>query len=69
MQFHVSETCPRCRKPVRLATIEPHPTRTDIALHSFECAECGYVRTKDVSLRADKSPPELSVNPTTGSGF
>ena len=46
MQFHVSETCPRCRKPVRLATIEPHPTRTDIALHSFECAECGYVERK-----------------------
>ena len=40
---------------------EPHPTRTDIALHSFECMDCGPVRTRAVSLRADKSPLELAV--------
>jgi uncharacterized Zn finger protein len=61
MLFQVRATCPRCGKPVTLAVVEAHPTRTDIALHSFECMDCGAVRTKAVSLRADKSPPELAV--------
>jgi hypothetical protein len=61
MQFQVSEICPRCRKPVTLAIVEPHPTRTDVALHSLECADCGPVGTRAVSLRADRSPPELTV--------
>jgi uncharacterized Zn finger protein len=62
MQFQVSETCPRCGKPVSLAIVELHPTRTDIALHSFECTDCGPVRTRAVSLRADRSlAPELAV--------
>jgi hypothetical protein len=61
MQFQVSETCPRCGKPVSLAIVELHPTRTDLALHSFECIECGSVRTRAVPLRADKPPPELAV--------
>jgi hypothetical protein len=61
MQFQVSETCPRCGKPVSLAIVEPHPTRTDIALHSYECVDCGPVRTRAVSLRADRSPPELAL--------
>jgi len=61
MQFQVSETCPRCGKPVSLAIVEPHPTRTDTALHFYECTDCGSVRTRAVSLRADKSPPELAV--------
>jgi hypothetical protein len=41
MQFQISETCPRCGKPVSVATVEAHPTRTDIALYSFECLDCG----------------------------
>ena len=61
MLFQVRETCPRCSKPVSLAVVEPHPIRTDMALHSFECMDCGPVRTTAVSLRADRSPPELAV--------
>jgi hypothetical protein len=44
MQFQVNETCPRCGKPVSLAIVEPHPTRTDIALHSYECMDCARPR-------------------------
>jgi rRNA maturation protein Nop10 len=61
MQFQVRETCPRCGKLVSLAIVELHPTRTDLALHSFECSECGPVRTRAVPLRGEKSPPELAV--------
>jgi hypothetical protein len=61
MQFQVSEICPRRGKPVSLAIVEPHPTRTDIALHSYECMDCGPARTRAVSLRADKSPPALAA--------
>lgn len=52
LQFHIREICPVCHKPsVRLATIEPHPTRDDIALHNFNCLDCGPVRTRELSLR------------------
>jgi hypothetical protein len=57
MQFQINETCPRCRKPVTVATVEPHPSRPAVALHSFECVDCGPVITKSVSLQTDKSIP------------
>ena len=57
MQFQINETCPRCRKPLTVATVEPHPNRPDVALHSFHCVDCGPVMTKSVSLQADKSFP------------
>jgi hypothetical protein len=40
------DTCPKCRKPIRQTTVEPHPTRRDLAIHNFECANCGIVKTK-----------------------
>jgi hypothetical protein len=55
MQFHVSEICPQCKKPVSVATVEPHPTRSDMALHNYECVDCGAVRTKLIRLQLDKS--------------
>jgi hypothetical protein len=57
----VDDTCPRCRKPVRLAVIEPHPTRRDLSLHNFECADCGFVRTKIFSQKPSPPPPELGA--------
>jgi hypothetical protein len=51
MNLFTHEDCPRCRKPIRLSTIEPHPSRRDEALHMFECADCGPVKTKVLSLR------------------
>jgi hypothetical protein len=42
----LDDTCPKCRKPLRLAVIEQHPTRRDLAVHKFDCADCGRVKTK-----------------------
>jgi hypothetical protein len=55
------ETCPKCRKPVNLAIVEPHPTRCDLSLHNFECADCGFVRTKILSQKPSPPPPELAA--------
>ncbi len=41
-----NDTCPRCRKPIKLALIEQHPARRDLSLHRFECTDCGGVKTK-----------------------
>jgi hypothetical protein len=46
MQFHVSETCPRCRKPVSVAIVERHPTRSDLALHNYECPTAARSRPR-----------------------
>lgn len=40
------DTCPKCREPIRPATVEQHPTRRDLAIHNFQCATCGIVKTK-----------------------
>ncbi len=42
----MDDTCPKCRKPLRLAVIKPHTTRRDLAVHKFDCADCGHVKTK-----------------------
>jgi C4-type Zn-finger protein len=56
-----TETCPKCHKPITQADIEPHPTRSDLALQNFECADCGFVKTKIYSLKSDKPPSELAA--------
>jgi hypothetical protein len=42
----MNDTCPKCRKLMTLAAIEPHPTRRDLAVHKFHCASCGASKTK-----------------------
>jgi hypothetical protein len=49
--FVVDEICPRCRKPIKIATIELHPSRSDLAVHNFECIDCGPVRAKLIPLK------------------
>jgi hypothetical protein len=51
LTFVVDETCPKCSKPVKIATIDLHPSRSDLAIHNFECVACGPVRAKIISLR------------------
>jgi hypothetical protein len=50
------EICPKCRKPSMQGVVEAHPSRRDVALHNFQCADCGPVKTKIISLtsKADK---------------
>ena len=42
----MNDTCPKCSKPIKLTTVAPHPTRRDLAVHNFECADCGLVARK-----------------------
>jgi hypothetical protein len=37
----MNDTRPRCCKPIKLAVIEQHSARRDLAVHKFECADCG----------------------------
>jgi len=61
MDLAVDDNCPKCKKSIKLAAIEPHPTRADRALHTVECASCGYVLTKILSLQPGNTPPELAA--------
>jgi hypothetical protein len=56
MAYQISDTCPRCQKPIALVTIEPHPSRDDLALHNFNCANCGPIKTKIISTRCEPEP-------------
>ena len=46
LDLFMNDTCPRCRKPIKLALVEPHRTRRDLSVHKFECANCGSVKIK-----------------------
>ena len=43
----MNDTCPRCRKPIKLTGIEQDPTRCDLSVHKFECADRGCVKTEN----------------------
>jgi hypothetical protein len=34
-----------------MPTIDLHPTRAGLAIHNFECVDCGPVKSKVYSLR------------------
>jgi Zn ribbon nucleic-acid-binding protein len=48
MSFDIfmNDTCPKCRKPTKLAVVTQHPTRRDLAVHKIECVNCGAKKTK-----------------------
>jgi hypothetical protein len=56
-----NDTCPKCLKPKMRAVIELHPTRRDLALQNFKCANCGAIKTKVISLKPGAPPPELAA--------
>jgi hypothetical protein len=47
----IDDTCPRCRKPVKLAVIEPHPSDRNLAVHNYHCADCGSVKAGIIPLK------------------
>jgi hypothetical protein len=61
LTLFVDDICPKCRKPIKQTTIELHPTDRDLALHNFACVDCGPVKTKIISLKPGKPPPELAA--------
>jgi ssDNA-binding Zn-finger/Zn-ribbon topoisomerase 1 len=46
LDLFMNHTCPNCRKPINLTDIKQHRTRGDLAVHTFECADCGAVKTR-----------------------
>jgi hypothetical protein len=45
---------------VKVCAIELHPTRRELAIQYFQCADCGDVEAKFISLKPLK-PPELAA--------
>ena len=61
LTLFIRNTCPKCYKPIMQAVIEPDPSRRDLALQNFRCADCGPVKTKVLSLKPGEPPPELAA--------
>jgi hypothetical protein len=57
----VYDACPKCRKATMRAVVQLHSTNPNLALQNFECAECGPVRTKILSIKPSVPPAELSA--------
>jgi hypothetical protein len=57
----MNDTCTKCRKPIKLAVIEPHAISNDLAVHKFECANCGLVTTKILLRKQSKLSPDLAA--------
>lgn len=58
LTLFVGETCLQCRKPTMQAVVEPHPSRSDVALQNYDCAACGFAKTKLLSLRPRGATPQ-----------
>jgi hypothetical protein len=55
------DTCPKCRKPIKQTTVERHPTRRDLAIHNFRCANCGIVKINILFRRTAKPSLKMVV--------
>jgi hypothetical protein len=55
IDLSMNDTCPKCRKPIRQTTITPHPSRRDLVIHNFECADCGPVKSRILLLKPGES--------------
>jgi hypothetical protein len=57
LDLFMNDTCLKCRKPITLTGVEPHPTRRDLAIHKFQCASCGAIKTRILFRR----PSEIAA--------
>jgi hypothetical protein len=55
MDLHIATPCPKCHKPIAIATIALHPDRPGLALHNFNCAACGPVMTKVLPIAPERT--------------
>jgi len=60
VDLFMNDTCPKCRKPLKPAVIESHPTRPSLAVHKFECSNCGAIQTKILFRKSDNAPSNTS---------
>jgi hypothetical protein len=61
IDLFMNDTCPKCRKPIKETNVTSHPTRYDLAIHCFECADCGVVKTKVLMLIPDPRPAKEAL--------
>jgi phage FluMu protein Com len=61
LTLFIDDTCPRCRKPVKLSVIEAHPTSRHLAIHNYQCIDCGPVLAKVISLKQDEPSTDGSL--------
>ena len=59
-RLFIDTACPKCQKPVKVCAIELHPTRGEIAIQYVQCANCGEVEARFISLKPLK-PPKLAA--------
>jgi uncharacterized Zn finger protein len=59
--LHVNNPCPKCGNAKMKSVIEAHPSRNDLALHHFYCAECGPVKTEVLSLKPPARSSDVAV--------
>jgi hypothetical protein len=59
VDLFMNDTCPKCRKPIGPATVIPHTTRRDLAIHNFACADCGPVKTKVLFQKPRAMTPRM----------
>jgi hypothetical protein len=53
--FYAEDICPKCAKPIFQSNIDRHPSRPDLAIYNFRCADCGPVKSEIISLTPSKS--------------
>ena len=56
----IDTPCPKCHEPVKVRAIELHLARRELAIQYFQCADCGDVEAKFISLKP-LTPPALAA--------
>jgi hypothetical protein len=58
---YIDDACPKCRTKIHHSVIDPHPTNRDLAIHKFECVDCGVVKTKIISIKPQKKSAGIAA--------
>jgi hypothetical protein len=61
LNLRYDDPCSKCGMLAMQSVIERHPSRRDVAIQSFYCADCGPVKTRDISLKPGKPSSELAA--------
>jgi hypothetical protein len=61
IDLFMNDTCLKCRKPIKETSVTPHPTRHELAIHEFACADCGVVKTKILLLKRGVARSEAAA--------
>jgi hypothetical protein len=59
--LYINDTCPKCGEPIWQTTIDQHPSRADLAVYNYHCADCGAVQAKVISLKPGRTVAEAAA--------